>query len=80
MSAQTHLTAALATQTAAELNELTDNSSGDVTAAVAARRIRHQLLADDLRRHEEEHGAFTEEELAQAHARIFGPRPPGTHA
>ncbi|MEV7967196.1 hypothetical protein AB0O34_14605 [Sphaerisporangium sp. NPDC088356] len=55
----------------AELRKLTDNVSGYVAEAVA-RQIRHQLLGEDLRRHQEEHGAFTEEELSEARARIFG--------
>jgi hypothetical protein len=37
-----------------------------------ARQIRHQLLGDDLRRHQEEHGAFTDEELTEAQAKILG--------
>ncbi|MEU9533296.1 hypothetical protein AB0D00_13370 [Streptomyces sp. NPDC048213] len=41
--------------------------------AEVARQIRHQLLGDDLRRHEEEHGPFSEEELAEARGKIFGP-------
>lgn len=34
--------------------------------------MRHQILGADLLRHQEEHGAFSEEELAEAHSRIFG--------
>ncbi|WP_405777837.1 hypothetical protein [Streptomyces sp. NBC_01538] len=34
--------------------------------------IRHQLLGADLRGQTDEHGAFSEEELAEARARIFG--------
>ncbi|WP_168713590.1 hypothetical protein [Streptomyces sp. A0642] len=37
-----------------------------------ARQIRHQLLGDGLRRHEEEHGQFSDEELTEARAKIFG--------
>lgn len=55
----------------AELKKLTDNVSGYVAAAVA-RQIRHQLLAADLRSYEDEHGSFSEEELAEARARIAG--------
>lgn len=55
----------------AELRKLTDNVSGYVAEAVA-RQIQHQLLGDDLRRHEEEHGPFSDEELAEARAKIFG--------
>lgn len=36
-----------------------------------ARQLRHQLLGADLLRHQEEHGAFTEEDLAEARSRIF---------
>ncbi|MDX6315333.1 MAG: hypothetical protein QOF44_4797, partial [Streptomyces sp.] len=59
------------TEQVAELKKLTDNVSGYVAEAVA-RQIRHHLLGEDLRRYQEEHGAFTEEEMAEAHARIFG--------
>ncbi|MGW0820018.1 type II toxin-antitoxin system CcdA family antitoxin [Streptomyces sp. NPDC002845] len=54
--------------------ELTDNISGFAAEALAA-RIRRELLAEDLRRYEEEHGAFTEEELAEAFARLHGTAP-----
>lgn len=55
----------------AELRKITDNVSGYVAEAVA-RQLRHQLLGADLLRHQEEHGEFTDEELAEAHTRIFG--------
>ncbi|MFB8140745.1 nucleotidyl transferase AbiEii/AbiGii toxin family protein [Streptomyces parvus] len=55
----------------AELRKLTHNVSGYVAEAVA-RQIRHQLLGNDLRRHEEEHGPFSDEELAEARAKMFG--------
>ncbi|MFI6723074.1 hypothetical protein [Streptomyces atratus] len=55
----------------AELRKLTDNYSGYVAEAVA-RQLRHQLLGADLLRHQEEHGAFAEEELAEARSRISG--------
>lgn len=71
MAATTRITVTLPTEQVAELKKLTDNVSGYVAEAVA-RQIRHQLLGEELRRYEEEHGAFTEEELAAAHARIFG--------
>lgn len=71
MSSTTRITVTLPTDQVAELRKLTDNVSGYVAEAVA-RQIRHQLLGDDLRRHEEEHGSFTEEELAEAHSKIFG--------
>ncbi|MBK3566873.1 MULTISPECIES: type II toxin-antitoxin system CcdA family antitoxin [unclassified Streptomyces] len=51
--------------------ELTDNISGYVAEAFAS-RIRRELLAEDLRLYEEEHGAFTEEEMAEAFARLNG--------
>ncbi|MET9493493.1 type II toxin-antitoxin system CcdA family antitoxin [Streptomyces sp. NPDC006552] len=71
MSSATRITVTLPSEQVAELRKLTDNVSGYVAEAVA-RQIRHQLLGDDLRRHEEEHGSFSGEELAQAHAKIFG--------
>jgi len=71
MAATTRITVTLPTEQVAELKKLTDNVSGYVAEAVA-RQIRHQLLGEELRRYEEQHGAFTEEELAAAQARIFG--------
>ncbi|QTI88976.1 type II toxin-antitoxin system CcdA family antitoxin [Streptomyces sp. AgN23] len=71
MSATTRITVTLPTEQVAELRKLTDNVSGYVAEAVA-RQIRHQLLGEDLRRHQEEQGAFTDEELAEARAKIFG--------
>ncbi|GAA3015753.1 type II toxin-antitoxin system CcdA family antitoxin [Streptomyces parvus] len=71
MSSTTRITVTLPSDQVAELRKLTDNVSGYVAEAVA-RQIRHQLLGDDLRRHEEEHGAFSDEELAEARAKIFG--------
>ncbi|MFE5093695.1 hypothetical protein ACFRCI_25920 [Streptomyces sp. NPDC056638] len=55
----------------AELRKLTDKDSGYVAEAVA-RQLRHQLRGADLLRHQEEHGAFTEEEPAEARSRISG--------
>lgn len=49
-------------------------------AEAVARQIRHQLLGDDLHRHEEEHGPFSDEELAEARAKIFGPAGTSTGA
>ncbi|MDX3850256.1 hypothetical protein [Streptomyces sp. AK02-01A] len=63
----------------AELRKLTDNVSGYVAEAVA-RQIRHQLLGDDLRRHEEEHGTFSGKELAEARSKIFGAAGPAKDA
>lgn len=71
MSSTTRITVTLPTEQVAELKKLTDNVSGYVAEAVA-RQIRHQLLGEELRRYEDEHGAFTDEELAAAQARIFG--------
>lgn len=71
MSATTRITVTLPTEQVAELKKLTDNVSGYVAEAVA-RQIRHQLLGDDLRRHQEEQGTFTDEELSEAHSRILG--------
>lgn len=71
MSSTTRITVTLPSDQVAELRKLTDNVSGYVAEAVA-RQIRHQLLGDDLRRHEEERGGFSDEELAEARARIFG--------
>jgi post-segregation antitoxin (ccd killing protein) len=72
MADTTRITVTLPTDQVAELKKLTDNVSGYVAEAVA-RQIRHQLLGADLRRHQEEHGAFSEAELSEAHSRIFGP-------
>lgn len=71
MSSTTRITVTLPSDQVAELQKLTDNVSGYVAEAVA-RQIRHQLLGDDLRRHEEEHGAFSDGELAEARRKIFG--------
>ncbi|MFI6609243.1 hypothetical protein [Streptomyces sp. NPDC050507] len=72
MSSTTRITVTLPSDQVAELRKLTDNVSGYVAEAVA-RQIRHQLLGEDLRRHEEEHGAFSDEEIAEARGTIFGP-------
>jgi post-segregation antitoxin (ccd killing protein) len=71
MADTTRITVTLPTEQVAELKKITDNVSGYVAEAVA-RQIRHQLLGADLRSHTDEHGAFSEEELAEARARIFG--------
>lgn len=71
MPSTTRITVTLPSDQVAELRKLTNNVSGYVAEAVA-RQIRHQLLGDDLRRHEEEHGPFSDEELAEARAKIFG--------
>ncbi|PNG20653.1 hypothetical protein [Streptomyces cahuitamycinicus] len=71
MADTTRITVTLPTEQVAELKKITDNISGYVAEAVA-RQIRNQLLGADLRSHTDEHGAFSEEELAEARARIFG--------
>ncbi|MET9219096.1 hypothetical protein ACIQCJ_00675 [Streptomyces sp. NPDC093221] len=71
MADTTRITVTLPTEQVTELKKLTDNVSGYVAEAVA-RQIRHQLLGADLRNHEEEHGAFSEEEVMEARERIFG--------
>jgi hypothetical protein len=71
MSGTTRITVTLPSDQVAELKKLTDNVSSYVAEAVA-RQIRHELLGADLRRYQEEHGAFTDEELSEAKARIFG--------
>ncbi|MET9341664.1 type II toxin-antitoxin system CcdA family antitoxin [Nonomuraea sp. NPDC003804] len=71
MADTTRITVTLPSEQVAELKKLTDNVSGYVAEAVA-RQIRHQLLGDDLRRYQEEHGDFSEDELAAAYAKIFG--------
>ncbi|MFD7548231.1 hypothetical protein [Streptomyces sp. NPDC059816] len=71
MASTTRITVTLPSEQVAELRKLTDNVSGYVAEAVA-RQIRHQLLGDDLRRYEEEHGSFSDEELAEARSKIFG--------
>lgn len=71
MAETTRITVTLPTEQIAELRKRTDNVSGYVAEAVA-RQLRHELLGEDLRRYQEEHGAFTEEEMAEARARIAG--------
>ncbi|MFD7505248.1 hypothetical protein [Streptomyces sp. NPDC059850] len=78
MSSTTRITVTLPTEQVDELRKLTDNVSGYVAEAVA-RQIRHQFLGEDLRRHQEEHGAFTDEELAEARAKILGPTDQSHH-
>ncbi|MGW9053650.1 hypothetical protein ACWGOT_26460 [[Kitasatospora] papulosa] len=71
MPSTTHITVTLPSDQVAELRKLTDNVSGYVAEAVA-RQIRRQLLGDDLRRYEAEHGPFSDDELAGAGAKILG--------
>ncbi|GAA2243095.1 type II toxin-antitoxin system CcdA family antitoxin [Streptomyces indiaensis] len=71
MADTTRITVTLPADQVAELRKLTDNVSGYVAEAVA-RQLRHQLLGADLMRHQEEYGAFTAEELAEARSRLLG--------
>jgi post-segregation antitoxin (ccd killing protein) len=71
VSGTTRITVTLPSDQVAALKEITDNVSGYVAEAVA-RQIRHRLLADELERHQSEFGAFTQEELSQARAKLFG--------
>ncbi|MBF6289369.1 hypothetical protein [Nocardia cyriacigeorgica] len=71
MSETTRITVTLPAEQVAELRQRTENLSGYVAAAVA-RQLRHELLAEDLRAYQEEHGDFSAEELARARAEIFG--------
>lgn len=71
MSGTTRITVTLPSEQVAALKHITDNVSGYVAEAVA-RQIRHRLLVDELERHQSEFGAFTQQELAQARAKLFG--------
>jgi post-segregation antitoxin (ccd killing protein) len=70
MSATTRITVTLPSEQVAELKKITDNVSAYVAEAVA-RQIRHRLLVDELQRHQDEFGAFTQEELDEARKRLF---------
>lgn len=67
----TRITVTLPAEQVDELRKLTENVSGYVAEAVA-RSIRHELVGEELRRYQEQHGAFTDEELAEARAKILG--------
>ncbi|MGW7364472.1 hypothetical protein ACWGI8_13855 [Streptomyces sp. NPDC054841] len=69
MAETTRITVTLPAKDVEALKKLTDNVSAYVAEAVA-RKIRHQLLGEELQRYQEEHGAFTDEELAEARAEI----------
>ncbi|MEV0688629.1 hypothetical protein [Streptomyces sp. NPDC050388] len=56
----------------ADTTRITVALSTEQVAEAVARRLRHRLLGTDLVRHQEEHGAFTEKEQAEAHSRTFG--------
>ncbi|HET6357918.1 hypothetical protein [Streptomyces sp.] len=77
MAETTRITVTLPTKDVEALKKLTDNVSAYVAEAVA-RQIRHELVGEELRRHQDEHGAFTEEELAEARARIAEALSPDT--
>lgn len=72
MSGTTRITVTLPTEQVEQLRKMTDNISGYVAEAVA-RQIRNVLLTEFFEQYEEEHGAFTEAELAEAEAELFGP-------
>ncbi|WP_432076474.1 hypothetical protein [Streptomyces wuyuanensis] len=69
MAETTRITVTLPTADVEALKKLTDNVSAYVAEAVA-RQMRHQLRREEFERYQEEHGAFTEEELAEARAAI----------
>ncbi|MEU7279078.1 hypothetical protein AB0A69_09905 [Streptomyces sp. NPDC045431] len=71
MAETTRITVTLPSALVEILKKSTDNVSGFVAEAVAE-RVRHDLLGEELRLYQEEYGAFTEEELAEARAEIFG--------
>jgi post-segregation antitoxin (ccd killing protein) len=71
MAATTRITVTLPTEQVEEIKRHTDNVSGYVAEAVA-RQIRRQLLAAELDQYQQDFGAFTEEELAQARADLSG--------
>jgi len=59
------ITVTLPSDQVQQLHERTDNVSGFVADAVAD-RLRRELIRDDLRAYQAEHGAFTEDELLRA--------------
>ncbi|MFI5717918.1 hypothetical protein [Nocardia sp. NPDC051750] len=65
----TRITVTLPSEQVEGLRKITDNVSSYVAVAVD-RQIRHDLLDEDLRQYEQEHGEFTEEELAAARAEL----------
>jgi post-segregation antitoxin (ccd killing protein) len=71
VSGTTRITVTLPTEQVNALKGLTDNISGYVAEAVA-QQIRNELLGQYLDQYEEENGAITEAELAEADARLFG--------
>ncbi|MEN8654005.1 hypothetical protein ABCR94_26225 [Streptomyces sp. 21So2-11] len=79
MADTSRVTITLPTEQVQALKKMTDNVSGYVAEAVA-RRIRGELLAEEMHRYQEEYGEFTAEELAQARAEIYGQGERGTGA
>ncbi|MGX1883780.1 type II toxin-antitoxin system CcdA family antitoxin [Streptomyces sp. NPDC055287] len=73
------ITISLPEELVASARELTDNLSGYAAEALA-RRIRNDLLGEELRRYEREHGAFTDEERARADALLRGASAPREEA
>lgn len=69
MAESTRITVTLPSDQVEAMRALTDNISAFVATAVG-RQVRGMLLDEDLRRFEEEHGAFTEAELAEARAEL----------
>jgi hypothetical protein len=76
MGDTSRVTITLPTGQVEALKQITDNVSGYVAEAVA-QRLRGELVDQELERYEREYGAFTEEELAQARAEIYGAPLPG---
>ncbi|WP_225845082.1 hypothetical protein [Streptomyces sp. HPF1205] len=70
MADTTRTMATLPTERVAEPGEPDNFTSGH---PAEARQRRHELIGADLLRYQEEHGAFSAEELAEARSRIFGP-------
>ncbi|MEY9878448.1 post-segregation antitoxin (ccd killing protein) [Streptacidiphilus sp. MAP12-33] len=80
MASTTRITVTLPTELVEEIKRHTDNVSGYVAEAVA-RQIRRELLATELEQYQQEFGAFTEEELAEARAELgAGEARPGADA
>ncbi|MGW0464506.1 hypothetical protein ACWDX6_04405 [Streptomyces sp. NPDC003027] len=69
MAETTRITVTIPTEHVEAMKKLTDNVSAYVAEAVA-RHIRRELIGEELRLYEEEHGEFTEEELEAARREI----------
>ncbi|MGW0551695.1 hypothetical protein [Streptomyces altiplanensis] len=76
MADTARVTITLPAEQAEALKQITDNLSGYVAEAVA-RRLRGELIDQELERHQREYGEFTEEERAHARAGIYGKALPG---